>query len=71
MSETRSIEIRCQSCEAWFPSPIFLGGSGTFDTSTLEGNIARCPACGVMTVCNKENMRVRFADGGFLGDDTM
>ncbi len=47
-----------------------LGDDQTFDTSTLVGNLAPCPHCGQMTSCNKENMRVRYDGGGFIGKDT-
>lgn len=72
MSKVKEIQIRCldQSCNAWFNSPIFFGDSESFDTSTLIGNTVQCPKCGRMTPCNKENMRVRAADGGFVGIDT-
>jgi hypothetical protein len=69
MSKTESIEIRCQHCRKWFPSPIFFGDSESFDTSALFGNLAQCRHCGKMTGCNKENFRARFEDGGHLGVD--
>ena len=49
---------------------LFFGDLDTFDTSTMEGNQAQCPHCGKMTGCNKENMRVRAKDAGFVGKDT-
>jgi hypothetical protein len=70
MSKTESIEIRCQHCGQWFPSPIFMGDSRSFDTAKLFGNQAQCSNCGKMTGCNKENFRARFEDGGHLGVDT-
>ena len=70
MARVNTIEIRCLSCGKWFPSPIMLGDTESFDTSTLIGNTVTCAHCGRMTGCNKENMRVRSQDGGFLGKDT-
>jgi len=70
MGQTKAIEIRCGDCSKWFPSPIGLGDTQVFDASTLIGNQAQCPKCGKMTSCNKENMRVQFADGGFIGSQT-
>ncbi len=69
MSKTKSIEIRCEYCHQWLPSPIFFGDSESFDTSILFANRAQCPHCHEMTGCNKENFRVHFDDGGFLGVD--
>jgi len=71
MSWAKSLEIRCEQCEKWFRSPIAFGDDESFDTSTLIGNKAQCSHCGTMTGCNKENMRLRTEDGGFLGIDTM
>ena len=70
MGKTEDISIRCLNCRKWFPSPIFFGDSETFDTSILFGNLAQCPHCGKMTGCDKNNLRVRFEDGGSLGVDT-
>ncbi len=71
MSKVKSLEIRCEYCGAWFPSPICCGDDASFDTSTLIGNQVQCAKCGKMSGCNKENMRLRSEDGGFLGIDTM
>jgi len=72
MSEVNEIQIKClnPSCGTWFPSPIFFGDTESFDSSMLEGNTVQCSSCGSMTPCNKENMRVRGKDGGFVGSDT-
>ncbi|MGI8467417.1 MAG: trigger factor [Pyrinomonadaceae bacterium] len=67
-SRTKKVEIQCLHCERWFQSPIYFGDSQSFDTSALEGNTVQCPFCGKMTGCNKDNMRVGFEDGGFIGD---
>jgi hypothetical protein len=67
MAKTLEISIRCEHCKQWFPSPIFIGDSESFDTSVLFGNIAQCPHCLKPTGCDKENFRARFDDGGFLG----
>lgn len=68
MSETVSIDVRCLHCRSWFPSPIVLGDSKTFDSSTLFNNLTRCPHCRQWTGCDKENFRVRFEDGGHVGE---
>ena len=70
MAKTESIEIRCEHCGEWFPSPIFFKDSESFDTSMLFGNSAQCHHCRKMTGCNKNNFRARFEGGGFLGVDT-
>jgi len=70
MAKTESIEIRCEHCQKWFPSPIFIGDSESFDTSVLFGNTAQCRHCQKMTGCDKNNFRARFEGGGFLGVDT-
>lgn len=72
MAEVKEVHIKCLNadCGVWFPSPIFFGDTESFDTSTLIGNVVKCPKCGSMTPCNKENMRVRAKDRGFIGKDT-
>jgi hypothetical protein len=70
MSGTKSVEIKCNHCDTWFPSPIFFGDINTFDMSQLEGNITNCPKCNKMTGCNKENIRLRSDVGGFRGSET-
>jgi len=70
MSEVKEIHIRCLNCHEWFKSPISFGGFRAFDTSTMEGNQVQCSRCGKITGCNKENMRVRAGDQGFVGEDT-
>ena len=70
MAPVNQIEIRCQHCSKWFPSPIMFGDDESFDTSMLIGNTVTCAHCRRMTGCNKENMRVRGQGGGFVGKDT-
>ncbi len=70
MSKINEISIRCKSCDEWFPSPIFFENTDSFDSSMLYNNRAQCRHCGQMTGCDKENLRVRFEGGGFLGLDT-
>jgi hypothetical protein len=70
MASTKHISVRCQHCKEWFPSPIFFGDSENFDTSDLYVNTAQCSHCGKMTDCNKENVRVRYVGGGFVGEET-
>lgn len=64
------ISIRCQHCREWFPSPIFFNSTVSFDSAVLFANRVQCRHCQRMTGCDKENLRVRFTDGGFLGLDT-
>jgi hypothetical protein len=70
MPGVKEIQIRCGHCKKWFNSPIGFSGTEAFDSATLIGNIVQCPSCGQMTSCNKENMRVHFEGGGFLGKGT-
>ena len=63
-------EIRCEHCKQWFPSPIGFGSAAAFFSSLLVGNQARCHHCHQMTGCNKENMRWRTDDEGFVGEKT-
>lgn len=70
MARVKEIHVYCSHCGFWIPSPISFGGSESFDSSTLIGNRVQCPECREMTSCNKENMRVRYAGGGFIGNET-
>jgi hypothetical protein len=70
MSKVNEIDVQCGDCGHWIPSPIGFGDDKSFDTAKLIGNRVRCPKCGEWTSCNKQNMRVRAADGGFVGHDT-
>jgi hypothetical protein len=72
MAQTKKFEVRCmhEDCREWFPTPLYLGNSETFDTSILFQNTTNCPHCGRDTGCDKENFRVLFEDGGFVGDKT-
>lgn len=62
-----SCEIRCEHCSEWFPSPFHYITKEAFFTSTLVNNGVSCPKCGRDTGCDKENMRFRAGDEGFLG----
>ena len=72
MNKVKTIEIKClnSKCGKWFSSPIFFDDLNSFDTSEMYGNMVQCPECGMMTPCNKENMRVRAIEGGFKGNYT-
>ena len=70
MSKTKSVEIRCEHCREWFTSPLSFFASKHFDTSKLFLSVAKCPHCRLITGCDKDNFRVRFEDGGFLGVET-
>ena len=64
-------EIRCERCSQWFPSPVHFGSSESFFTSALIGNKVKCRHCGLMSGCNKDNMRFRDDDKkGFVGNKT-
>ena len=66
------IQIRClnNSCKTWFKSPISFATFTTFETCMLIGNRVQCPNCGQMTPCNKENVKILFEGGGFVGGQT-
>ena len=70
MPEVKELQIRCLNCNEWFKSPIFFCDLDSFDSSTMKLNQARCQNCGKMTDCNKENMRVRAWNAGFVGKKT-
>lgn len=70
MSEVKELHIKCLSCNEWMKFPIHFGEFDSFITSTLEGKQAKCPQCGNMTGCNKENMRVRIIDTDSAGKAT-
>jgi DNA-directed RNA polymerase subunit RPC12/RpoP len=70
MAKTIKVSIRCLHCGKEFPSPIGYGDSETFDTAQVYGNTVTCPYCGKMTGCNKENTRIKFEEGGFIGNKT-
>jgi hypothetical protein len=69
MAAMSEISIRCEHCKEWFPSPIQYKDTDHFGTSFLTANRAPCPHCKKSTGCNKENIRVRGPDGGFVGID--
>ena len=48
--------VICTQCSAEFPSPIAFGDRKSFETSTLSGNTTKCPKCGSVVPCDKENM---------------
>ncbi|MBF7150029.1 hypothetical protein [Bacillus toyonensis] len=70
MIQIKTIEIQCTYCKFWFPSPIFFDNMNSFDTSILIGNTVSCPSCGKMVSCNKENMRIRYKNAEFKGNQT-
>jgi hypothetical protein len=65
--EVQSVEIRCIRCAGWFDSPIYVD---PMQVTSMYGNTVDCPHCGAIVPCNKENMRVKYDDGGFRGVDT-
>lgn len=69
MEKVKEIKIRCLHCNSIFNSPIFFDQFKSFDTCILVGNTAQCPFCNKMTECNKENINIKFKDGGFVGFD--
>ena len=71
MDNIKTLEIKCTSCEKWFPSPIGISNLETFDSTIIVGNKVSCPHCNNLVDCNKENMRVRGTNGGFQGIDTV
>lgn len=69
-TKTLSITILCKTCNVKFPSPIFLATYGSFMSSSLIGNVTRCPN-GHQVSCNTENFVARFEGGGFVGNDAL
>lgn len=72
MDKVKTIEIKClnSKCGSWFKSPIYFEDLDSLVSSVMYGNKVQCPNCGIMTSCNKENMRARATSGGFKGIDT-
>ena len=70
MNKVKSVEVQCGKCGRWFESPIMFGNMESFDLSIMYGNKVQCQYCGMMTGCNKENMRVRAENTGFKGNET-
>ena len=52
-----SCEIQCLECKKWFRAAFQFGDYESFFTSCVRGSRQNCPQCGIMTSCNKENMR--------------
>lgn len=63
MAAVNQIEIRCQHCDRWFPSPILVGDDESFDTNTLADETVTCPHCGRPTGCDADHTRFS-AEGG-------
>lgn len=59
MTRVHQIEIRCQHCREWFPSPVVFGDDESFDTATLIADTVTCSHCGRETGCDQANVRVR------------
>lgn len=66
MSQTHSVEIRCENCDVWFPTPIFVSDDPLYDVHWIIEIGVDCPACGLVTECTLENIRVRPKHDGFL-----
>lgn len=64
MAAVNQIEIRCQHCRRWFPSPILVGDDESFDTNTLIDETVTCPHCGQATGCDPEHIRFSAEGGG-------
>ena len=59
MARLLQIEIRCEHCRQWFPSPVVYGDDESFDTATLVADTVTCSRCGRETGCDQANVRVR------------
>lgn len=68
--ESAKTQVRCSHCKTWFPSAIQIDDLDTFNMARITGNLQQCPSCGKMTSCNKESVRIRTKDGGYIGKDT-
>lgn len=51
-----SWKVICTHCQHQFNSPIQFKDEESFRSAQLEGNAVRCPYCGQVTPCNKENI---------------
>jgi hypothetical protein len=73
MSKIKIIEVRCSNpeCKHWFRSPVGFDSTESFDSAILYGNKVYCPDCKTMTICHKENIRIRAEDGGFMENETI
>ncbi len=69
MAEMTEISVQCEHCGKWFPYKIGMTIK-TFNSATLFGNTTNCPHCKKMTGYDKENVKVRSTDAGFVGDKT-
>ena len=73
MDKITDIQILClnHKCTKWFSSEISFGSMEALMTSSMFGNLTRCPFCGEFTHSNKENMREKSEKGGWRGLDTV
>ena len=69
MSEVKELQTSCLNCDEWIKIAILFGEFDSFVISKMEGKQVQCPHCGEETGCNKENMRFREQDAGFVGKD--
>ncbi|TEU30109.1 hypothetical protein [Alkanindiges illinoisensis] len=65
-----NVEVKCQHCGHFFPSPLPFNSKRNFDLAQLKGNRTDCPYCGHMTGVDKEHMRATFPDSPepFIGE---
>ena len=54
--ERMSWKVICVNCNERFNSPIQFKSTEDLKGAKLEGNTVKCPHCGKMTPCNKENL---------------
>ena len=59
------VEIACESCNAWFPPPDFMGDDPSFDSAWLVGITVDCPSCGRLIDCSDDSMRIQANPDGF------
>ncbi len=57
MTDINSLEIHCQECSFWFPSPVKIYDRRTYDFTIIIGTTVTCPKCKGLITCNKENLR--------------
>ena len=67
MPRAYNFEIRCESCDVWSPSPVFIGDDPSLDAPWVSANSVECPSCGRVTECTLENIRIRPKRDGFPG----
>ena len=67
MAQETFVEIRCEGCSTWFPTPSFITDQGPIDRAGLIGLTLDCSFCGHLTDCSEGNTRFRARHDELLG----